>query len=309
MMQNVMRAVQVQDWGAEAHLEEIPRPIPAAGEILVKVHAAGVNPVDFLTRDGYLKGRLAPPLTLGWDVAGEVVEFGEGTFANGLQVGDEVFAMIYLRGGAFADYAIVKPEEIAKKPQSLDMVHAAALPLVALTAYQALEVVNPQPGQRVLIHAASGGVGGIAVQLAKLRGAYVIGTASGKNETFVHDLGVDEFVDYTKAPFEQVIQNVDVVVDTVGGETLTRSYQVLKPGGKLITMVGQPDPKLAQQHDIQALRFDIQPDAEQLAEIANLFDAAKLQVMVSQCFPLEQTREALEQSETGHVHGKIVITI
>lgn len=305
-----MKAARVQQWGGSDAVQietvEIPT-LAAPDEVLIRVHASSINPVDWKIREGYLSKIVKLPATLGWDVSGEVVEVGAGV--THVQPGDAVYAMIQVRGGAYAEYAVVKAVEVAHKPQSLDFLQAAAVPLVALTAWQALEPANIQPGQQVLIHAAAGGVGSVAVQLAKLKGASVIGTASQSNEAFTRELGVDEFIDYRSVKFEHVVRDVDVVIDTVGDETLERSHQVVKRGGMLVTLTGQFNEAKVAQYGIETCGVSVVPNPDQLAEIARLIDAGQLKIHISQVFPLEQVREALDLSQTGHVRGKIALKI
>ena len=232
-----MKAVSIYSHGGPEVLryEEIPRPRHKAGEVLVRVHAAGVNPIDWKIREGQLHTLLHHtfPLVLGWDVSGVVEKVGPDT--KRLHIGDEVFSKPDItRDGAYAEFIVIKESEVALKPVSIDHVHAAALPLAGLTAWQALfETAGLEAGQRILIHAAAGGVGNIAVQLAKWKGAHVIGTSSAKNHDFLRRLGVDQVVDHETERFETVVAPVDVVLDTIGGDTQTRSLKVLKPGASL----------------------------------------------------------------------------
>jgi NADPH:quinone reductase-like Zn-dependent oxidoreductase len=225
-----MRAVRLHAFGGPdvLKIEETPRPEPKSGEVLIRVHGAGVNPVDWKIREGYTNHKL--PLVPGWDVAGVIEKVGPEV--TSLKPKDEVYGYFDLsRNGAYADYVAVPAEEVALKPKSLDFTKAAAVPLAALTAWQGLfDVGGLKPGQKVLIHAAAGGVGSFAVQFAKWKGAHVIGTASGRNVQFVRELGADEVIDYTKTAFEEAVDNVDLVFDTMGGETQKRSWQVLKKG-------------------------------------------------------------------------------
>ena len=226
-----MKAIVINEYGNEDVLNyiDVERPEPKADEVLVKVRVAGVNPADWKIRDGMGETfGFKLPLILGCEIAGIVEKVG-GDVKN-FQVGDPVYGVMF--SGGYAEYAVAKTDEIAPKPQSLDFENAAAVPLGALTAWQAMfDVANLSNGQRILITGASGGVGSMAVQLAKAKGAFVIGTASGRNKEFVRSLGADEFVDYTKQPFEEVVQDVDVVFDTVGSDTLERAFQTLKKGG------------------------------------------------------------------------------
>ncbi len=288
--------------------EKLPVPSPKAGEVLIRVHSAGVNPVDWKVREGYLKDMFEYkfPLTLGWDVSGVIEAVGPGV--SRLNVKDEVYSRPDLsRNGAYAEYIVVRENEVALKPKSLDHVHAASIPLAALTAWQSLfDTAELKPGQRVLIHAAAGGVGGFAVQLAKWKGAYVIGTASGRNRDYVSGLGADEVIDYQRVPFEDAVQNVDVVFDTMGGDTQERSWKVLKPGGILVSIVSPPE---ANVQGVRKTFVFVQPNFTQLMEIAWLVDSGKLKTLVEVIMPLSAARRAQELSSEGHVRGKIVLKV
>ncbi len=308
-----MQAVRFYAYGGPETLvtEEVPRPRPAKDEVLVRVHAAGVNPVDWKVREGYLKEMLQHqlPLIPGWDVSGVIEEIGDEV--RGFHVGDEVYSRPdIMRDGAYAEYLVIRASEVALKPRSVDHVRAAAVPLAALTAWQSLiQVAQVGPGQRVLIHAAAGGVGGFAVQLAKWRGAYVIGTASAANHDYIKSLGADEAVDYRARPFEEVVSEVDVVFDTLGGEAQERSWQVLKKGGILVSILLPPPDEKAQAHGVRKGFVFVQPDPEGLKQLAGLIDAGKLRTCVEKVLPLQQARQAQELSQTGHVRGKIVLKV
>jgi NADPH:quinone reductase-like Zn-dependent oxidoreductase len=291
--------------------EETQIPQPGTGEILVKVHAAGVNPVDWKICEGYFKEMLPYelPMIPGWDFSGEVVEMGLD--AKRFLKGDEVFSRPDLsRNGAYAEYIVVRESECAFKPRSIDHIHSAAIPLAALTAWQSLfEAAKLQEGHSILIHAAAGGVGHFAVQLAKWKGAYVIGTCSAQNQEFVRDLGADETVDYNTNRFEDVIHNVDVVLDTMGGEIQERSWKCLKEGGILVSILNPPSEQQAKNYGARQAYVFIQPNAMQLAEIAELVDGGEFKPVVENVFPLSQANKALELSKAGHTHGKIVLRI
>jgi NADPH:quinone reductase-like Zn-dependent oxidoreductase len=241
-----MKAVRIHTYGGPEVLryEDVPRPAPAAGEVLIKIHAAAVNPVDWKVRAGHLKDMLKyhMPLIPGWDAAGVIEDVGAGVAR--LKRGDEVYTRPDItRDGTYAEYIAVREREVALKPKSLDHVHAAAIPLAALTAWQALfDAGGLSAGQRVLIHAAAGGVGSFAVQLAKWKGAYVIGTASAHNHEFLCGLGADETIDYNTRRFEDEVHDVDMVLDAMAGETQKRSWKTLKPGGILVSILGLEDP-------------------------------------------------------------------
>jgi NADPH:quinone reductase-like Zn-dependent oxidoreductase len=308
-----MKAVRIHNYGGPEVLkfEDAPRPQPGNGEVLVRIHAAAVNPVDWKIRTGRYKDRLQYPLPFipGWDFSGVVEATGPGV--TRLKKGDEVYARPDIaRNGAYAEYIVAKESEVALKPKSVDHVKAAAIPLAALTAWQALfDTAGLKSGQKVLIHGASGGVGSFAAQLAKWKGAHVIGTASGRNQSFLRELGVDEPIDYEKTRFEDVVHDVDVVLDTIGGDTQNRSWKVLKKGGILVSIVSPPSAEEAAKHGVRSGYVFVQPNATQLAEIAKLVDSGKLKPVVETVLPLAEARRAHEQSETDHTRGKIVLKV
>ncbi len=314
-----MKAVRIHEYGGPEVLryEEAPAPEAGDGDVLVRVHAAGVNPIDWKIRDGKRKERLnyTLPMIPGWDVSGTVERLGTGV--TSFRVGDEVFARPDIaRDGAYAEYVVVRAKELAQKPRSIDHVHAAAIPLAAVTAWQAL-FDAPVPyasagltrGQTVLIHGAAGGVGTFAVQLAKWKGARVIATGSAHNEGFLRDLGADEIIDYTKRRFEDLVHGVDVVFDTIGGDTQARSWSTLAPGGVLVSIASPPSDELAKKHAVRGAYVFMQPDAVQLTEIARLVDAGQIHPVIADVLPLELAREAHETSQAGHVRGKIVLEV
>lgn len=306
-----MHAVRLHEYGAAENLiyEEAQRPEPQPGEALVRVRAIGVNPVDWKTREGHgVAETLDPPIILGWDIAGVVEEVGSGV--DRFAAGDEVFGMVRFPefGNAYADYVAAPISDLAKKPANISFTEAAASPLVALTAWQALfDVAQLQAGQTLIVHAAAGGVGHVAVQLAKWRGARVIGTASARNADFLRSLGVDQVIDYTHERFEDAARAVDVVLDTQGEETQRRSFTVLKPGGMLVSIAEAPNQALAQQYGVRTARIRVRPSDEQMAEIAQLFESGNLRVEVAGAFPLSEAAAAHRLSETGHTRGKIVL--
>jgi NADPH:quinone reductase-like Zn-dependent oxidoreductase len=308
-----MKAVRIHTYGGPEVLvyEEVPRPQPEKGEVLVRVEAAAVNPVDWKIREGYLREMLphSMPLIMGWDVSGVVEETGPGV--TRFRVGDEVFSRPdLLRDGTYAEYVVIRETEVAFKPGSIDHLHAAAVPLAGLTAWKSLiEAAGVAPGQRVLIHGAAGGVGSYAVQLAKWRGAHVITTASAHNHDYLRGLGADEVIDYRSVRFEDVTGDIDVVFDTLGGDTQDRSWQVLKTGGILVSIITSPPAKKAATHGVRRAFVFIQPDAAVLAELAKLVDAGKLRPCVETVLPLAEARRAQELSQGGHARGKIVLKV
>ena len=308
-----MKAVRIHAYGGPEVLvyEDAPRPTPGAGELRAQVYAAGVNPADWKVREGYFKDflRHSLPLILGWDFSGVVETAGPGI--TNFKKGDEVYGRPDIaRDGAYAEYIAVKESEVALKPKSIDQVHAAAIPAGALTAWQALfEAAQLKPGQSVLIHGAAGGVGSFAVQLAKWKGAHVIGTASGRNQDFIRGLGADGAINYEKTRFEDLVRNVDVVFDTLGGEIQKRSWKVLKKGGVLVSIIDQPSAEEAAAHGVRQAYVVAKPNATQLAEIAKLVDSGKLRPIVETVLPLSEARRAHELIQTGHTRGKIVLKV
>ena len=308
-----MKAVCIYSYGGPGVLvyEDVPCPHPGPGEVLIRVHAAGINPVDWKIREGHLKEMLhhTLPLVLGWDVSGVVETVGSGVLR--MKVADEVYSRPdIMRDGAYAEFIVIRESEVAPKPKTIDHVHAAALPLAGLTAWQSLiDAGGLVAGQRVLIHAAAGGVGSLAVQLAKSRGAHVIGTSSARHHAFLRELGVDQVVDYTAARFEEVVEQVDLIFDTIGGETQDRSWIVLKPGGILVSIVSPPSALIAESHGVRQAFVFSQPNAAQLHEIAKLVDEGKLKAIVSTVLPLAEAKQAQTLSEKGHTRGKIVLRV
>ncbi len=304
-----MKAVrQHQAGGAETLVyEDAPAPVAGKGQMVVRVRAAGVNPIDFK-----LRGAPAAswPRTLGFDVAGVVESVGEGVAS--FKPGDEVFAYLSLqRGGGYAERAIVLESEAATKPAKVGFEEAGATPLVALTAWQALvDKGELKAGQTVLIHGGAGGVGHMAVQIAKHLGARVIATASEKNAAFVKELGADVVIDYKAQKFEDIAKDVDVVLDPIGGETQERSIGVLKRGGVLVSIVQPPAADKCKERGVRGLVMLVQPNGKQLAEIARLIDEGKIRPVVSERFPLAEAAKAQGVLESGaNSRGKIVLTV
>ncbi|MEU3722377.1 NADP-dependent oxidoreductase [Streptomyces sp. NPDC031705] len=306
-----MRAIVVNGWGGPETLveREIERPEPGLNEILVRVHAAGVNPVDWKTRaSGALIAWGETPI-VGWDVSGTVEAVGPGVTLYA--PGDEVYGMpgFPRQAGGYAEYVVGAARHFARKPASLDHVQAAALPLAALTAWQALvDTAGVTPGQRVLIHAAAGGVGHLAVQIAKARGAYVIGTASAAKHELLRELGADELIDYRTADFTEAVSDVDVVIDSLGGDNGQHSLKVLKPGGHLVTLPS-PDDVPADAEGVHTGWTLVEPDFRGLAEIAALVEEGRLRPVIDTVLPLAQAAQAHEIGERGRTTGKIVLTV
>lgn len=307
-----MKAIRLHGRGGPEQLvyEEAPQPQPGPGEVLARVGASGVIANELKWDETYqtVDGAPRPFPIPGHDLSGKVAAVGPGV--TDLTMGDAVYALIaFRRDGADADYVIALPSELAPRPRTLDDTQAGAVPLSALTAWQALfDHGGLSAGQTALIHGAAGGVGVFATQLAHWKGAHVLTTASARDADFVRDLGADEVIDYATTRFEEVVHDADVVFDGVGGETLARSWQVVKPGGFLVSVVsplsGQPV-----RDDIRYVYFIVEPSGAQLREIGALIDAGQMRPIVDQVFPLTQARQAYEAAATGHPRGKIVITV
>ena len=305
-----MKAVTISKYGDQTVLTygEIERPKPKSDEILVHNRAVAVNPVDWKIRDGLGEVfGLKLPIVLGCEIAGTIEEAGGDV--RDFSPGDQVYGFVSLqRNGGYAEYTIAKPDEIAPIPENLDFDNAAAVPVGALTSWQAIfDAANLQAGQRILITGASGGVGSMAVQLAKAKGAFVIATASSKNENFVRSLGADEFVDYTREKIEQRVGEVDVVFDTVGGDMLERSFRTLRRNGFLVSIVTPPSNEKAEKYGVRASMIGVQPSGKQLREINQLIAEGKLKTRVATVLPLSEVRKAHELSESGRTSGKIIL--
>jgi len=310
-----MKAAQINGYGGQEVLKTVPnapKPLAAAGQVLVKVHAAAANPFDWKLREGYMKEfiPLKMPAILGGDMAGTVAEIGEGV--TGFKTGQAVYGMANAAGGqgSFAEFTPVKATQLAAKPDSLDFTAAAALPLAAVSAYQALvDHMDLQAGQKILIHGGAGGIGSLAIQIAKNLGAYVATTASATEIDFVKGLGADEAIDYHVQDFSTVLKDYDAVFDTVGGETNTKSYTVLKPGGTLVSMIQPVDEALAKQDSVIYVQQSSKATPERLAKITELVDSGKLKVHIDKLFPLDRAAKALEYLKTAHPRGKVVIQV
>lgn len=314
MNDNRMRAISQSVYGGPEVLEviEVDRPAPGPGEALVRVRAAGVNPADWRIRSGAVRRFGEPPFTLGLDLSGVVEEVGEQV--TRFRPGDEVYGCSFPPGGAYAEYATAPVEMLAAKPPSIDHAHAAALPVVALTAWQPLvRVAAVGAGQRVLVHAAAGGVGHLAVQIAKARGAYVIGTAREEKHEFLHGLGADELIDYTAVDFAAAARDIDVVLDPIGGDYGLRSLDTLAPDGILIDVRGTgPDRSVvreqAEARGLRYVEFGFIPSGADLESVTDLVEHGRLRVVVDRILPLEEAAGAHTLSESGRAKGKIVLT-
>ena len=307
-----MKAAIVKAYGSELEITDVAQPILLDDSLMIEVHAASVNPVDNLIRAGYLQGMLPLPLqyVVGNDVSGVVTAVGKDVTT--FKVGDAVFARPQsMQSGTFAEYVVVKAVDVAHKPANLSHEQAASLPLVALTAWQALVTkANLQAGQKVLIHAGSGGVGSIAIQVAKHLGAIVATTTSTDNVALVRELGADIVIDYKREKFEDIVHDYDVVLDTLGGSTRERSYAVLKKGGMLISIIAPADTSgIAEQFGVKSEVFFMWASGEQLAQIGKLAEQAVIKPLIDKTFPLAKAQEALNDSQSGHAKGKIVVKI
>jgi NADPH:quinone reductase-like Zn-dependent oxidoreductase len=309
---NTMQAIRYHAYGGPEQLvlERVPRPELKPGTVLVRVKAAGVNPWDWKLRSGAFQQFMPMefPYTPGIELAGIIEAIGPGV--SGFQPGQAVYGSA---SGANAEYAVAAANGLAPKPAALTFDQAAAVPVGAMTAWRALfDAVNLQAGQRLLILGAAGGVGAFAVQLARWRGAHVIGTASAKNLDYVRSLGADEVIDYHAVPVETTVRDVDVVVDTVGGDVGERSLQVLRPGGVLVEVAGQPAAEKAQARGVRAVgvgQSDPARTAERLRQMGELIETGQIKVQVATIFPLAEARQAHALSQTGHGQGRIVLHV
>lgn len=312
--QPMMRAISQDELGGPEVLHEVELPIPKPGpsQILIRVHAAGMNPTDWKHR-GHRAFLPAPPFVLGWDVSGVVEEVGIGVTL--FKPGDEVFGMLpYPFGvGAHAEYVLAPTRAFVPKPERIDHVQAGAIPLAALTAWQALiDTARVGPGDRVLIHAAAGGVGHMAVQIAKARGAYVIGTASAPKHEFVRSLGADEMIDYRAVDFAEATSDIDIVLDTIGGDYQARSLQTMKPGAILVSTIPIPVKGMVEQAAAQGMHIEnilVEADQAGMLAVAELVESGQLSATIAGTFPLEEAAEAHEVLEGNRTAGKLVLTL
>lgn len=308
-----MQALRMHEYGTSEVLrvEEVAVPTPKAGEVRIRVHAAGVNPIDWKVRSGRLQKSYPVPLpyTPGRDIAGTIDELGSGV--TRWKVGQAVIANT--DGGGFAEYAVVAEGDVAPKPKQLSYEQAAGIPVASLTAWRTLiGAADVQKDQRVLIHGGAGGVGSIAVQLAHRRGAHVIATASERNHEYLKSIGADEVIDYRTTRFEDAAKNIDVVLDTVGGDTLARSPVVVREGGMLLSIAGIPSAQACTERKIRCPKWSAQNPryaGEQLEKVGQLFDTGTLKMTLEAVFPLAEANEALELSETGRARGKIIVKV
>lgn len=311
-----MKAAQYNTYGGVEVIginNNTPKPSAGSGQVLVEVYAASINPFDWKLREGYMKDMipLEFPFTIGGDFSGVVVKLGSNV--TEFKIGNEVYGQaLVLNGGsgALAEFATANVKNTAVKPKSVDHLQAASLPLVGSSAIQALEEhMGLKNGDKILIHGGSGGIGSIAIQIAKHLGVYVATTVSSDNIDFVKSLGADEIIDYKKQKFEQVLEDYDAVFDTAGGETTDKSFKVLRRGGVLVSMLGKPNPKLAKQYSINAIGQNSGVTSKRLKHLTELIDKGVIKPQVDKVFPLTQTKEAFEYLEIGHPKGKVVVKV
>jgi NADPH:quinone reductase-like Zn-dependent oxidoreductase len=311
-----MKVVRIHRFGGPEvlALEDLPAPQPGEGEVLIAVRAASVNPVDYKIRQGGFVPPDKLPMTLGRDVSGTIAKLGAkagaGDGGGVLREGDAVYAMLAPDQGGYAEQVLARATDLAAKPSTLDHVHAAAVPLAALTAWQGLfDHGGLRDGQRVLIHGAAGGVGHFAVQFARAKGATVFATAAGKDLDFVRSLGADTAIDYQAQRFEEVARDIDLVLDLIAGETQQRSWSVLKPGGIIVSSLQKPDEAEARRRQARGTNYVAKPSGAQLVEIGRLIDAGQVRPVVSATLPLAEAARAQVRLEQEHLRGKVVLTI
>lgn len=312
-----MKRAQYHKWGDNSvvQVEDVDIPTVKENEVLIEVKAAGVNPIDWKVREGYFADLFKEPFPfpMGWDVSGQIKEVGNRV--KTFKTGDEVFGLInfFEPAGCFAEYVTAPVSQIAHKPGRLDHAHTAGIPLVALTAWQALFESNDlKTNQKVLIHAGGGAVGQMAIQLAKHKGAHVTATGSERSKNIILNLGADQFINYQSEAFDEILQDQDLVLDLIGGEYTERSISVLKKGGQLICFtnpISAENEALAKSKNVNAQFTIVQPNGQQLQSITQLFDDDLLTTQVEKTFNLSQVKEALDLQQSGHCHGKIIITI
>ena len=312
-----MKSIQINDYGGNDVIsinDNVPIPKVSAGKVLVEVKASGVNPVDWKIREGYFQ-QMVPlqfPATLGTDFSGIIKELGENASA-GFNIGDEVYGQsspLSGSSGSFAELVLTNIDNIGPTPKTLNPIDASGLPLVGVSAWQALvENIGLSKYQKILIHGGAGGIGSIAIQLAKHLGGFVATTVKSEDKEFVRQLGADEIVDYTTQNFEDILQDFDAVLDTVGGETYRKSFKVLKNNGIIVSMLEQPDSNLMKQYGVKAIFQFTETTNERLTKLAQWIDQNNIKVNVEKTFPLAETAKALDYQKDNHPRGKVVITI
>lgn len=304
-----MKAIRLNGWGQPLQVEEIPQPSPASDEVLVRVHAASVNPFDAFVHAGYLQSMISTPLTMGTDFAGEVV--AAGAEISHVKPGDAVYGLVPLHSGSFAEYVVAKAHEVAKKPKTLNYVEAAGVPLASLAAYQSLfDLGQAKQGERVLIIGAAGAVGGCALQMAKALGMTVYAVDIPEKADFVRGLGPDRFIDAKTERFEDIAGTVDLVLDYVGGENMERSLQVLPSGGRYVTsLVVQTPQEEAEKRGIRVVGLGTQANTSQLDHLAQMIDSGQLKTFINCTFPLDEAQSAMEYRMKTTQTGKVVLTV
>ncbi len=310
-----MKAIVIDNYGGKEELKErqVEKPTINDDQVLVEIHATSINPIDWKLREGYLKEMLPWefPIILGWDAAGVVAEVGANV--KHFNIGDRVFTRpATTRQGTYAEFVPVEANLLAHMPESMTFEEGAAIPLAGLTAYQCLVgFAEVKKGDKVLIHAGAGGVGGMAIQIANSIGAYVATTASDKNDELVKSLGANRVINYREEDFSELLEDFDAVLDTMGGDVLEKSFKVLKKGGKLVSIAGQPSEEQAQQHEVKVSSFWLEPNGEHLQQLANLFVSGEFKPTIGHVFDFSEQglKEAHELSETHHARGKIIIKV
>ena len=309
-----MKAVRIHQFGGSDQLvyEDAPMPTPPAGEVCIRVRAVGVNPYDYKIRQGSVEKMLPHqlPLILGWDVAGDIAALGEGV--TDFQVGDPVYVMANpAKDGAYAEYIVVDAQVVVPKPERLTYPEAASIPLTGQTALQSIyDLGQLQAGQTILIHGGAGSVGSFAIQLAKAKGATVYATASGADQDYITQLGADKAIDYKTQQFEELVHDVDVVLDPLGGETQQKSWQVLKPGGILVSTVQPPQPPADAPAGAQGKIVNAQSSAESLRSLSALVESGQLTTLVQKILPLQEAKQAHDMLEGGlKTPGKVVLEV
>lgn len=306
-----MKAAVIREYGAAIEISDVPQPALLADSVLIEVHAASVNPVDGIVQAGYLKEMMPItfPFTMGFDVSGVVVEVGDQV--SKFKIGDEVFSRPNgMQAGTIAEYAVIKEEELAIKPSNISHQEAASIPLVGLTAWQAMVTKgNLQKGQKILIHAGSGGVGTLAIQMAKHLGAEVATTTSAVNAEMVKNLGADVVIDYKTQKFEEELSDYDLVFDMMGGEIMEKSFKILKKGGCLVSIKGEDSKGLAKQYGVRFEAFFMWPSGEMLSQLAQLISDGALKPVIDRTFSIDQVQEAYGYLQGGRAKGKIVIQV
>ena len=306
-----MKAAVIREYGAAIEISDVPQPALLADSVLIEVHAASVNPVDGIVQAGYLKEMMPItfPFTMGFDVSGVVVEVGDQV--SKFEIGDEVFSRPNgMQAGTIAEYAVIREEELAIKPSNISHQEAASIPLVGLTAWQAMVTKgNLQKGQKILIHAGSGGVGTLAIQMAKHLGAEVATTTSAVNAEMVKNLGADVVIDYKTQKFEEELSDYDLVFDMMGGEIMEKSFKILKKGGCLVSIKGEDSKGLAEQYGVRFEAFFMWPSGEMLSQLAQLISDGALKPVIDRTFSIDQVQEAYGYLQGGRAKGKIVIQV